>query len=237
MILAAGLGTRLLPLTKDKPKALVEIAGKTLLQRAIEKVASVGCNEIVVNIHHFADQIIEYLYLNNNFGLGITISDERHQLLDTGGGIKKAASLLSGSGPFLVYNVDILSNIDLQELLTYHNESGGLATLAVRKRKSSRYLIFNDKMILTGWKNIKTNEEIAVRESTVKQTFAFSGIQIIDPSIFNMITESGPFSLISLYLRLAENNNIFGYIDTSDIWMDLGKFEQFKEAEKYLSRQ
>lgn len=237
MILAAGLGTRLQPLTSDKPKALIEIAGKTLLQLAIEKVINGGYEEIVINVHHFADQIIEYLYLNDNFGQDITISDERHQLLDTGGGIKKVESLLSGSSPFLVYNVDVLSAIDLQTLRSYHNERGGLATLSVRNRKSSRYLVFDDHMILTGWKNSVTGEKLSVSDSKQSQLYAFSGIQIIDPAIFDLITESGTFSLISLYLRLAENNNIFGYIDTSDIWIDLGKPEQLREAEKYLSRQ
>lgn len=237
MILAAGLGTRLQPLTLDRPKALVEVAGKTLLQLAIDKVAGAGYNEIVINIHHFADQIIEYLYRNDNFGLDITISDERHQLLDTGGGIKKAGSLLSGSGPFLVYNVDVLSNIDLQVPLAYHNKRGGLTTLVVRDRKSLRYLVFDDQMILKGWEKSETGEKMSPNESNQQKRYAFSGIQIIDPSIFGMITESGSFSLISLYLRLAEHNNIFGYIDTSDIWMDLGKPEQLKESEIYLMRQ
>jgi NDP-sugar pyrophosphorylase family protein len=237
MILAAGLGTRLHPLTIDKPKALVEIAGKTLLQMAIEKVSFAGYHDLVINVHHLADQIIEYLYRNNNFGLDIVISDEREQLLDTGGGIKKATSLLSGDGPFLVYNVDVLSSIDLQALRSYHDERGGLATLAVRERNASRYLVFNENLILTGWKNVDTGEEKFLCDSIQQQVFAFSGIQIIDPAIFKMITESGSFSLISLYLRLARSENIYGYIDTSSLWMDLGKPDQLKEAEKYLNKE
>jgi NDP-sugar pyrophosphorylase family protein len=234
MIFAAGLGTRLRPLTIDKPKALIELAGKTLLQMAIEKVSSAGYQDIVINIHHLGEQIIKFLELNKNFGLNISISDEREQLLDTGGGIKKAAYLLSGSEPFLVYNVDVLSNIDLQALRLYHESRGGVATLAVRERKASRYLVFDENMALTGWKNIVTGEEKISRNSIQQKIYAFSGIQIIDPSVFSLIFESGSFSLISLYLRLAQTQSIFGYIDNSSHWMDLGKPDQLKEAEKYL---
>lgn len=237
MIFAAGLGTRLYPYTIDKPKALVEIAGKTLLQLAIEKVRIAGYDEIIINIHHLGNQIIDFLKRNDNFGLNIAISDESDQLLDTGGGIKKAAYFLSGNGPFLVYNVDILSNIDLKVFRSYHEERGGVATLAIRDRKTARYLVFNEDMKLSGWKNITTGEEKIIRNSITQKIFAFSGIQIIDPSIFSLITESGIFSLISLYLRLAKTHSIFGYNDTSSIWMDLGKPEQLKEAEKYPNGQ
>lgn len=234
MIFAAGLGTRLHPFTSNKPKALVEIAGKPLLELAIERVGNAGYKDIVINIHHFGNQIIDFLERKNNFGLSITISDEREQLLDTGGGILKAASLLSGSGPVLVYNVDVLSNLDLEAFRSYHTEMGGLATLAVRDRKTARYLVFNEDMMLSGWKNIKTGEEKIVRDSLTQRIFAFSGIQLIDPSIFSLITETGSFSLISLYLRLAKTERIFGYTDTSSLWMDLGKPEQLKEAEKVI---
>ena len=234
MIFAAGLGTRLHPLTIAKPKALVEIAGKTLLQLAIERVSAEGYKDIAINIHHLGNQIIDFLKRNNNFGLNITISDEQDHLLDTGGGILKVASLLSNAGPFLVYNVDVLSNIDLEALRNFHIEKGGLATLTVRDRKTARYLVFNEDMMLSGWKNINSGEEKIIRNSTTQKLFAFSGIQLIDPSIFSMITESGTFSLISLYLRLAKTQSIFGYSDTSSLWMDLGKPEQLKEAEKYL---
>ena len=235
MIFAAGLGTRLHPYTIDKPKALVKIVGKTLLEMAIEKVSNAGYSDIVINIHHHGNQIIEFLEKKNYFGLNISISDERDQLLDTGGGIKKAAPYLKGNEPFLVYNVDVLSNIDLNLFRLYHFENGGLATLAVRDSKTARYLVFNEDMMLSGWKNISSNEEKIVREIINKSLFAFSGIQIIDPSIFSLITESGSFSLISLYLRLAKTEKIFGYNDTSSIWMDLGKPEQLKEAEKFLT--
>ena len=236
MIFAAGLGTRLYPYTADRPKALVEVAGKTLLQRAIEKVSEAGCNDLVINVHHFGDQIIRFLEINQNFGLKISISDERDQLLDTGGGILLAAQWLTGEEPFLVYNVDVLSNMDINLLLQYHHERGGLATLAVRDRKTARYLVFDETMQLTGWRNIKTGEEIKSRTGRESNLFAFSGIQLIEPGIFNMITETGSFSLIPLYLRLARENSIIGYHDQSTLWMDLGKPDQVIEAEKYLSK-
>jgi len=236
MIFAAGLGTRLYPLTLDRPKALVEIAGKTLLQLAIEKVSHAGYYDLVINIHHFGEQIIEFLQKNNNFGLTITISDERDQLLDTGGGILKAAPLLTGDEPFLVYNVDVLSDIDLHLFRKYHYEQGGLATLAVRDRKTSRYLAFDESMQLSGWKNIKTGEEITSRNVQNCSLLAFSGIQLIDPSIFKLITETGNFPLIPLYLRLARENQIYGYNDPSLLWMDLGKTDQLKEAEKFVGK-
>ena len=234
MIFAAGLGTRLYPLTLDKPKALVEIAGKTLLQLAIEKVSQAGYHDLVINVHHFGDQIIRFLEDRNYFGLNITISDERDQLLDTGGGIIKAAPLLDGDDAFLVYNVDVLSNIDLQLLRKYHIEQGGLATLVVRDRKTARYLAFDDTMQLSGWRNIKTGDEIAARNMQNCSLLAFSGIQLIEPAIFKMITESASFPLIPLYLRLAAEHRIMGYNDPSSLWMDLGKPDQIREAEKFI---
>jgi NDP-sugar pyrophosphorylase family protein len=234
LIFAAGLGTRLYPLTIDKPKALVEIAGKTLLQIAIEHLSQSGYNELVINIHHFGDQIIDFLRRNNNFGLSITISDERDQLLDTGGGILKAEPFLAGEEPFLVYNVDVLSNIDLQLFRKYHKERGGLATLVVRDRKTARYLAFDESMQLCGWKNIKTGDEISTRNVQDCSLLAFSGIQLIDPAIFQLITETESFPLIPLYLRLAAGHRIMGYRDDSSLWMDLGKPDQIIEAEKFI---
>jgi len=234
MIFAAGLGTRLYPLTLDKPKALVEVAGKTLLQMAIEKVSKAGYNDLVINIHHFGDQIIQFLKKNNNFGLQITISDERDQLLDTGGGILKAAPFLDGDEPFLVYNVDVLSDLDLGLFRKYHDERGGLATLAVRVRQTARYLAFDDSMQLSGWRNIKTGEEIISRHVPKYNLLAFSGIQLINPAIFKLITATGSFPLIPLYLRLAADQRIIGYHDHSSVWMDLGKPDQIKAAESFI---
>lgn len=234
MILAAGLGTRLYPLTQDKPKALVEIAGKTLLQRVIEKVSHAGYNKLVINIHHFGSQIIEFLEKNNYFDLAITISDERRQLLDTGGGILKAAPWLDGDEPFLVYNVDVLSNIDLQLFREYHIERGGMATLAVRDRKTNRYLAFDESMQLTGWRNVKTGDQIGSLNMQNHNLLAFSGIQLIEPAIFKLITETDSFPLIPLFLRLATYHRIIGYHDNSSLWMDLGKPDQIREAEKFI---
>ena len=236
MIFAAGLGTRLRPLTDNKPKALVEVAGKTLLQRAIEKVSEAGFREIVVNIHHFGDQIIDFLKKNNNFGLDIRVSDERDELLDTGGGILKAKPWLDVSEPFLVYNVDVLSSLDLRRLVEWHHEHKALATLVVRKRDTARYLLFDKEMQLSGWTNIQTGEIKMSREIPATEMFAFSGIHIIEPSVFPLITETGKFSIIPMYLRLAAQNPIYGFEDTSDLWMDLGKLEQLELAEKMLNQ-
>ena len=236
MIFAAGLGTRLYPFTADRPKALVEVAGKALLQRAIEKLEKAGYSDLVINIHHFGDQIIKFLAKNNNFGLSVTISDERDELLDTGGAILKASQWLGGEEPFLVYNVDVLSNIDLNSFRQYHQQKGGLVTLAVRDRKTARYLLFDESMQLSGWRNIKTGEEISSGFSNEYNPFAFSGIQLINPEIFPMITETGKFSLIPLYLRLAKDQKIIGFKDQSTLWMDLGKPDQIIEAEEYLIR-
>lgn len=237
LIFAAGLGTRLYPLTIDKPKALVEIAGKTLLQMAIEKVSQAGYHDLVINVHHFGDQIIRFLEKHRNFGLNITVSDECNQLLDTGGGILKASTSLDGDQAFLVYNVDVLSNIDLQLFRKYHEERGGLATLAVRERKTARYLAFDKTMQLSGWRNIKTGDEIIARNMHNCSLMAYSGIQLIEPAIFRLITETGSFPLIPLYLRLASEHRIMGYIDQSSLWMDLGKPDQIKAAEKIILTQ
>ena len=233
-ILAAGLGTRLFPFTSDRPKALVELNGITLLERAIRKVNELNVSEIIVNIHHFGEKIVEFLEGKGNFNLPIKISDERDQLLDTGGAILKARPLLGESEPFLVYNVDILSSIDLNELSVYHASRGGLATMAVRDRMTDRYMVFNPEMLLSGWRNIKTGEEKLVRNNTHLQNYAFSGIQIIEPEIFPLITETGKFSVIQLYLRLAALHTIYGFRDESSLWMDLGKPEQLAAASKLM---
>ncbi len=232
MIFAAGLGTRLYPHTTNKPKALVEVSSKTLLQHAIEKVAKYGYNQLVINVHHFGDQIIDFLERKGNFGLDIQISDEKDSLLDTGGAILNAATYLEGNEPFLVYNVDVISNIDLKLFREYHEKKGGLATLVVRDRKTERYLLLDDSMQLSGWRNLKTGCENISRQVQKYNFWAYSGIQIINPPIFKLITETGKFPLIPLYLRLSNEYPIFGYNDPSSLWMDLGKPDQLKEAGK-----
>lgn len=233
-ILAAGLGTRLYPYTVDKPKALVEVGGITLLERAIRKVNELKVSEIIVNIHHFGDKIIDFLKEKQNFHLPVTISDERDQLLDTGGAILKAHHLLGDKEQFLLYNVDILSSIDLTAFSIYHTAKGGIATIAVRKRVTDRYFIFNPEMQLSGWRNVKSGEEKIIRQGNQLQDFAFSGIHLIQPEIFPLITESGKFSMVQLYLRLAKDKAIYGYHDTSEHWMDLGKPDQLAAAEKII---
>ncbi|MGB5531039.1 MAG: nucleotidyltransferase family protein [Ignavibacteriaceae bacterium] len=237
MILAAGLGTRLRPLTDSTPKALIKIKEFTLLELQIRKLESEGFNEIIINIHHFAEQIKEYLKQKNFPGCSITISDESKKLLDTGGGLKKAAYFFSAAKPFLVYNVDILSDINLKKLLDYHMSSGTLATLAVRERKSSRKFLFDKENILLGWKNENANEQIIVSDTISDLVpLAFSGVQIIDPAIFKYFPDEDVFSIVDLYLSVAKKEKINGYIHNKDNWLDLGKTESLNEAERVFEK-
>lgn len=237
MIFAAGLGTRLLKETSDKPKALVRLGEKTLLQLAIEKLKSEGIDEIVVNVHHFAGQVIRFL-AENNFGIPVHISNESEKLLDTGGGLKKAARFFEGNSPVLIYNVDILSNLNVELLAAEHLKSGALATLVVRNRNTQRYLKFNKDKRLTGWLNRKTGEtKISIPADFDESVeMAFSGIHIVQPRLFKLMPADERFSIVNLYLELAKNNLIKGYFDDSDLWMDVGKPEQLTEARKLLTR-
>jgi len=224
MILAAGLGTRLRPITDTIPKALVKVGVRTLLEGAIRHLADYGVKEIVINVHHFADQVIQYLNQNRNFSLNITISDERDQLLDTGGGLKKVSRFFEGGMPFFVRNVDIISDLDLHSMMEQHLKSHALVTLAVRNRETSRYFLFDPNHRLCGWTNLKTGEKILSLESKMNlEMLAFSGIQVIGPEIFALITEEGKFSLTGLYLRLAKDHLIKGFQDRGSIWRDVGK--------------
>ena len=233
LIFAAGLGTRLKEYTSDKPKALVQLAGKPLLQHVIEKLMAHQITDITINVFHFADQIISFLENHPFSGTQIHISDEREELLDTGGGLKKAELFLAGSEPILIYNVDVISNLDLNLLENDHRASGSLATLVVRQRETSRYLMFDQHFQLAGWKNFSNGETIISREDIFSgaKPFAFSGIHIVQPKIFKLISEEGKFSIMNLYLRLAQTEAIKGFVDTSTIWMDLGKPEQLQLAE------
>ena len=233
LLFAAGLGTRLKEHTQNRPKALVGLAGKPLLHHAIEYLKQFGISDITINVFHFAEQIISYLEENNSFGINIHISDEHDQLLDTGGGLKKAAVFLNGHEPILIYNVDVISNLDLNLLLKYHQEQKALATLVVRSRETSRYLMFDHTLQLAGWKNFSSGETRVSRvESFAEaQPLAFSGIHIIQPELLEMISEEGKFPIIDLYLRLAKNYTIKAFVDQSDLWMDLGKPEQLLDAE------
>jgi NDP-sugar pyrophosphorylase family protein len=231
MILAAGLGTRLSPLTDNIPKALVEINGTTLLERTIKKLSGAGFNEIIINVHHFSGKITDYLVRNKNFGAHIEISDESSVLLDTGGGIKKAAYFFTGREPFIVHNVDVISSINLNDLLNNHISSGALATLAVMTRKADRYLLFSPENKLCGWTNVTKNEsKWSVPGITNVSYFAFSGIHVLNPEIFPLIKENGVFSVIDLYLRLSASFPIKAYVHDTSFYLDLGKPENINIA-------
>lgn len=253
MIFAAGLGTRLKPLTDTLPKALVPLAGKTLLQWQIERLKAAGITDIVVNVHHFPDMIINYLRENNNFGCNISVSDERDMLLETGGGLRKAKTLLLGvanrqSGdndtPILVCNVDILSNIDIPTLVNAYN-SNEMGLVVVSPRETQRYLLFDHNNRLRGWTNIATGE---VRGPISKiqnprsnhRPLAFSGMQVLNPRIFDMmdkvVAEKGDkFSLIDLYLSIAEKEILRAFIPENYRMMDVGKIAQLSEAESFAT--
>lgn len=235
MIFAAGLGTRLKPFTENHPKALAMVNNKTLLQRNIEYLKGAGIKEFVINVHHFADQIIEFLHLNNNFGCQIHISDETDLLLETGGGLKKASPLLVDNDPFLVMNVDILTNLKVKKMIDYHKKFHPLATLAVTSRSTSRYFLFNKKNELCGWKNLKTNEERLVRPEKNLIPKAFSGIHIIEPAIFQMMNKEGKFSIVDVYLELCSGNKIVAYDHSEDILIDVGKPDSISQAEAIFS--
>ena len=233
MIFAAGLGTRLQNETAAKPKALVDVGGKPLLYHAIGKLKNAGITEVVVNVHHFAGQVIEYIQ-SNDFGINVHISDERELLLETGGGLKNAAPFLGGNEPILIYNVDILCNIDLSQLVTEHLKSRSLATLAVRKRETQRYFKFNADKQLVGWINKKTGETKISRPDNfdLAEEMAFSGIHVVQPVIFNLMPENVRFSITDFYLETAVTQSIKGFYDTSDLWIDVGKPEQLEEARR-----
>jgi mannose-1-phosphate guanylyltransferase len=235
MIFAAGLGTRLKPLTDNKPKALIELKGIPLLEIVINRLKASGIEKIIINVHHFADMIIDFLKKKNNFNLHIEISDERDLLLDTGGGLKKASWFFNDGKPFLVHNVDVLSDIDLNKLYQANINSASIATLAVKNRITSRYLLFNEENILCGWKNTKTGETKISRQSySSLYQLANSGIQIINPLIFQFLPEEKVFSIIDFYLTLSEKNKISAFIDSDSYWLDVGKKENLNEAEKFI---
>jgi NDP-sugar pyrophosphorylase family protein len=235
MILAAGLGTRLKPLTDSTPKALIKIKDHTLLELQIKKLKTEGFDQIIINVHHFAEKVKEYLKQDIFFDCSIEISDESEKLLDTGGGLKKAAHFFSDEKPFLVYNVDILSNINLNKLMEFHLASKSIATLAVQKRESSRKFLFDNSNTLCGWMNEKSGEKIITRDEQSKfLPYAFSGVQIVDPKIFKYFPNKDVFSLVELYLTAASREKIIGYVHNEDEWMDLGKIENIRLAESLI---
>jgi N-acetyl-alpha-D-muramate 1-phosphate uridylyltransferase len=230
MIFAAGLGTRLKPFTDHHPKALAEVNGKTLLEHTIRYLQRFGIEDVVVNVHHFADQIEEIINDNSGFSSWVTISDERDAVLETGGGLAKAAWHFKGEEPFVVMNVDVLTNLDLGRMIEAHRNSDALATLAVMKRESSRQLLFDEHMLLCGWANNNTDEQRISREVIWMQPFAFSGVQVLSPAIFEHMPFKGKFSMIDVYLHAAKTQLIKGYDHTGNIFIDVGKPESLEKA-------
>ena len=258
MIFAAGLGTRLKPLTDTMPKALVPLAGKPLLQWQVEKLRDAGITDIIVNVHHFPDQIIEAVRKNQGWGCNITISDERDQLLDTGGGLRKALHLTQytlHNTPILACNVDILSNIDIKALVAAYAQTG-VSQLVVSDRQTQRYLLFDEQGRLQGWTNIATgemkpsgflshkgNDYFRIQDSGFRK-LAFSGMQILSPEVLNRLNEipEAKFSLIDFYLHLCEQNltpytlhptPLMAYVPDHYRMMDVGKIDQIEEAERF----
>jgi len=239
MIFAAGLGTRLRPLTNDRPKALVEVAGHTLLEITLRRLAGFGIREVIVNVHHFADMVADYLKKNDTFGLHVELSREDDLLLDTGGGLKKAAWFFQDSHapePFLVHNVDVISTIDFARMLQFHRDNNALATLAVQQRETSRHLLFDERNQLCGRQTGASAPEM-VRPSHQPNALAFSGVHIISPQLLSLITEQGVFSIITSYLRLAgEGQRILAFHADEYFWRDLGKPENLTQATTDLQR-
>ncbi len=242
MILAAGLGTRLRPLTDHRPKALVEIGGRTLLEITLSRLRAFGVRQVIVNVHHFPDMIVEYLEANDNFGMHIEISREE-VLLDTGGGLKKAAYFFRGDSngadrPFIVHNVDVLSTIDLRRMSMFHVEHRALATVAVQGRQTSRYLLFDEQLQLCGRRVGSDHHDELVRTSQAVQALAFTGIHIISPRIFDLMTEQGVFSIINCYLRLAaQGEKILAFRSDEYHWRDLGRQEDLLQAAEDLKQE
>jgi NDP-sugar pyrophosphorylase family protein len=235
MIFAAGMGTRLRPITDKIPKALVEINGIPMLEHLILKFKHIGFNEFVINVHHFPDQIIDFIKKKSNFNSKIYISDESDMLLDTGGGLLKAKELLNDTTSFMIYNVDIFTDIDPLKLIEFHHNNKAIATLSVRNANASRKLFFDENNFLCQWKNFQSNETKQSRNPKGEmKAFAFNGIHIIDSNMFKLITETGKFSIVDLYLRLARENQISAFESPFSFWYDLGKPETILQVEKEL---
>lgn len=237
MIFAAGLGTRLKPLTDTVPKALVPVGGKPLLQHTVEKLKAAGFNEIIINIHHFGQQIIDFVQQNDNFGIRIEFSDEREKLLDTGGGIKKAAPFFDDGKPFLIHNVDILSNVDIDAFYREHLQNRSSATLLTSRRKTSRYLLFDGNSSLRGWINKQTGDVKSPRKDFDPENYrelAFSGIHVLSPEIFGyMANFPDTFSIIDFYLSVCDKIPIKSYTPANLSLLDVGKIDSLEEAEKF----
>ena len=231
MIFAAGMGTRLKPFTDNHPKALARVNGVPLLERNIKYLQSYGINDFVINIHHFGGQILAFLGENDNFGANIEISNESDELLETGGGLLFAKRFLENEKNFLIMNVDILTDLNITNFINIHELKGGMVTLAVSDRDSTRKLMFNDKMYLKGWKNLTTNKKTVVGGIFKLRELAFSGVHCVNSEIFTKITRTGKFSIMDEYLDMMKEDIIIGYQHTANL-IDVGKPESVAEAEK-----
>jgi mannose-1-phosphate guanylyltransferase len=235
MVLAAGLGTRLRPLTENRPKALVEVAGRTMLEITLSRLRAFDIREVIINVHHFSEMVLEYLKANDNFGMRIEVSREE-VLLDTGGGLKKASYFFQEDSngierPFVLHNVDVISTIDLQRMVQFHTDNQALATLAVQKRETSRYLLFDEQLQLCGRRSGHDPHHENVRPSQPMQALAFAGIHIISPRLFAMMIEEGAFSIITSYLRLAAcGERILAFRADEYYWRDLGRPDHVLQA-------
>ena len=242
MVLAAGLGTRLRPLTDHRPKALVEINGRTLLEITLTRLRRFGVRQVIVNTHHFADRLVDFLHLHKNFGMEIEVSRENDLLLDTGGGLKHAAKFFlhePNPSPFILHNVDVLSTIDLNEMLANHRKHDALATLAVRDRKSSRHLLFNSHSELCGRRLAKGESPSTemVRPCEHPHAMAFCGVHVISPRLLTLFREHGAFSIIDTYLRLAgAGERIRSFRADEYYWRDLGRPEDLAQASEDLAK-
>jgi N-acetyl-alpha-D-muramate 1-phosphate uridylyltransferase len=231
MIFAAGLGTRFKPWTDSHPKALAVVNGKSLLQRNVKYLQRYGITEVVVNIHHFPEQVMKAITDNKGWGSNVILSDESDQLLETGGGLMKAKTFFEGENPFLSVNVDILTDLDITGLMAFHQQHEPLVSFAVSNRKTSRYFLFNDEMRLVGWRNTATGEEIIKIPSKQYIEKAYSCVVIFEPKIFDLINRKGKFSLVDVYLDLAADHLIMGYDHSGDKFVDVGKPEAVAIAE------
>jgi MurNAc alpha-1-phosphate uridylyltransferase len=234
ILFAAGLGTRLKPFTNHRPKALVEVNNKTLLERNIIFLRHFGIKDVIINVHHFAAMIEDAIKQNNGFGSNITISDERDQVLETGGGLKKAAPFFQGEETFVIMNADVLTNLNLAQVIAHHRQGGAMATLAVMRRNSSRQFLFDPAMQLCGWANNSTHEQRISRVTQSVKPFAFSGIQVVSHKLLGEIRSDGKFSLVDVYLDVAKTHKITGYDHTGDLFIDVGKPESIEVAENFF---
>jgi NDP-sugar pyrophosphorylase family protein len=231
MIFAAGLGTRFKPWTDSNPKALAIINGKSLLQRNIEYLQKYGITDVVVNVHHFADIIIDTILAKNGWGSSITISDERNEVLETGGGLLNARQYLENNKPFITLNADILTDFPIDELIEFHQQKNALISFGVSNRKTSRNFLFDENNQLCGWENNVTGEQRISIQNKIMHPLAYSCVAIFEPTVFDKIPQRGKFSLTDTYLSLAEENLIAGFEHNNNRWIDVGKPESVEVAE------